>query len=207
MSQANDAQPFDFRKALKGDRALTIAFATAAYAATVIDGLPDATAMGWPQIFTGTPEQGCSAARDVLAPFVRQWPDAPPDALYLHARDQRVHNGGPDAFRRQGLSTQFAYGLFSTVLVMADRAMAADQARREALQKPAPKPRPIPPDERTLTMGESLNAKNNLGKPSPIIPATPPPRDDELAAPRGDRYVDPRVRKDADKAKKKKGAK
>lgn len=167
------------------DRALAIAFHAAANAAGICDPkAPSPYCLRWPAL-EATGGSLLLVARDVLAPFVRRQPDAPPEALYRLAAAARVHAGGHDGWHSLPEHWQVAYSVFVTLLVRLDcafAARAAEQARLEALTNPAPRPA-IPREERALRRIDEDDDKLDLGRVGKITEArvardepAPPPR-------------------------------
>lgn len=128
------------------DRALQIAFNTAAHAAAMLAEAPPAGPLDvtWPSFGRDAALEANEAwASELLAPFVRANREAPPEALYIHARG-RAHDNRA-AWDVLPLSGAFAYALFALVLCQTDaeiaRARAArEQELRDAMPAPARRP-------------------------------------------------------------------
>lgn len=128
------------------DRALQIAFNTAAHAAAMLAEAPPAGPLDvtWPSFGRDAAAEANQAwAAGLLAPFVRANRDAPPEALYIHARGQ-AHDVRA-AWDVLPLSGAFAYALFALVLTQTDAEIARARAAREQDLRdalPAPPRRP-----------------------------------------------------------------
>jgi hypothetical protein len=134
-------------KAQADDRALRLAYNTAAYAAALLAddaGLAD-ICMTWPSLGAEeSVERNWTFARDVMAPFVRANRDAPPEALYIVGRDLHANR---IAWSVLPMRAAFAYALFTLTLTLTDRRIAEDAAARaELTRKPAPARRSAPDD-------------------------------------------------------------
>lgn len=123
--------------ALRADRALQLAYASAAHAAALLrdDEVLDVD-LAWPSLGRDpAPAANVEIGRDLLAPFVRANREAPPEALYIHARHAAHRSRLPWA--TLPLPDIFAYALFVLVLIQADAAIATAKAEREAAERDA----------------------------------------------------------------------
>lgn len=166
MAEQKDP-PRTLAETVRRDRPIAIAFINAACAAHILsypegqDSTEIARRADWAQLYAldnGTDERACIApVLGILAPFVRANPEAPPEALYRQAAADKVHAGAAGGWHDLPLPIRFAYGVFQTTLVWADRELKAlDQARANAAAAELRRAvrRPLPPDEQTL--GETL---------------------------------------------------
>lgn len=168
---------------MRGDKALSLAYLNAAVAASVLqdkgDGPADLAWPAMPDIIAGVrPEDierlSAEAARDVLAPFVRANKDAPPEALFIHAGDAKVHK--PGAWSELPMPSLFAYGLFATTLVYADKVIAENAAKESAAAAAAP-PSAAPPIADYVHGEDDSHGLHDVPKgykPPVITKATPP---------------------------------
>lgn len=132
-TQPADAPAPAAPKTIDPNKAVAVAFTNATYAASLLSTDDDVTdpANGWPQLQLGDSKTGFAAAQNILAPFVRQNPEAPPEALYRHAADAGVHGADPNGWHALPLALRFAYGLFATTLVYTDRVLERQTSARQ----------------------------------------------------------------------------
>lgn len=116
------------------DRALRLAFNTAAHASVMLgdETSLDPLNMAWPSF--GAVNDPVPQA-EYLAAFVRANREAPPEALYIHARP-RIHTiRTPWAVLP--LPDAFAYALFVLVLNQTDAKLAQEKAARDERERAA----------------------------------------------------------------------
>lgn len=148
---------------LRGDKALTLAFGISAMAGAILrDGDPSEPVGSWPMMTNDETKavDGAIAARDVLAPFVRANPEAPPEALYIHASDKKIHTLDPHGWPTLALPAQFSYGLFALALLHTDKVIAAAKAA------PAPAPQPALTRENYTHADETAGPGDTIDRPA-----------------------------------------
>lgn len=157
------------------DRALRLAFMTAAHAHAMLCGPAapkDGFNLGWPTFGAAGGDDNLQLAAEHLAPFVRENREAPPEALYIHGRGNVHDNRAPWAVLP--LHEAFAYALFVMVLNQTDTRLAVDQAEREAREREPAKPEPIG-DHVLGTIAEESDIYLNVGQPPRRNAKLPPP--------------------------------
>lgn len=142
---------------IQNDRALRLAFNTAAHASVLLndEGSGGDLNLAWPT-FGAVTDPAAHAGE--LAKFVRANREAPPEALYIHARMARVH-----AIRTPWsvlpLSAAFAYALFVLVLNQTDAELARIAAAKAEAERNAnpPKPRKPSRDDHVMEQHDSIH--------------------------------------------------
>lgn len=160
---------------VRKDRPLAVAFLGAAMAYNVLavnEGDPPSKRGDWALLKTDGEDTGEDASftpvADVLAPFVRQHPEAPAEALYRHAQGKGVHDGSPDGWNALPLPLRVAYSIFAQLLRYADTELKAEQDRKDAAQRQLEaarrEPTTIAQDERTLQQVSGVGDRIDLGE-------------------------------------------
>lgn len=146
----------------EADRPLGIAFISAAVALGAYEPEQRAACLNWPFIgrllADGKPvtiedhEVNAVFLVEGLADFVRDFPEAPGEALFRHARSLRVHEAASDGWLAIPTGYRTAYMIFRDTLIAADREAKAEEARaaaRQAAEKVQP-PVMVPAEDTIL---------------------------------------------------------
>lgn len=181
------------------DRALRLAFMTAAHAHAMLCGPAapvDGFNLGWPTFGAAGGDDNLQLTAEHLAPFVRANREAPPEALYIHCRGLTHTNRTPWAVLP--LHEAFAFALFVLMLNQTDARLAADQAEREARERVPAEAAPIR-DHVLGTISDDSDIYLNVGQLPRRNSRLPPPTPSEEAKAtreftRGSRqFTDPRL--------------
>lgn len=126
--------------------AQNIAYGAAAVAFALASAPQVVRGDDWPFIGTGPaaddPLHGAEqlTACALLGSFVREWPEAPLEALYRTASSGGVHSLPPDGFENAPIAGKVAYAVFRAALIKVDafrKEMAARELARLAAQRTA----------------------------------------------------------------------
>lgn len=155
------ARPFSEYEFLRNDMSFGVAFTAAGSAYLLalppeeLRGPDDADpAFFWPSLGDenwASEDDFIRRVHAVLTAFARQYRDAPPEALFRHAGEQRLHDAGRESWPDLPLPSRLAYAVFRRTLIETDALLDAERAAFAAAQ-PRPAPR-VAIDAEDYTMG------------------------------------------------------